>query len=723
METGCHIPPIDDVGFEDWFLAAVARDPMPANDMLAALRAMRTSGVSEQCDTWAELMEESLAERGLVDDVVHVLNMRSEWHASDAAFRAYCEKKMAWLSRNDPVRKKFVTNIGLSKGVPLTECFRRLETLQRLVPGVLCLDKTWGVGRVRVIDAFYERVTVDFGRKVGHEMSFAYAAEVLQFVSDDHLLARMTLDRPALLALAASSPAEVVRIALRSYGPLPVVRIQEILTDGIVDPANWKSFWDAARKVLKADPLVEIPAKRAEPIVLLDKAKAYDSEWFAELAVERTPEAILSRLAELDDSRGTQTLDESSRRTVGERLAFLILGFGDKDPSIRVQAILAAWKWNVAPEQVDWAREAREFLNAARFLSASVALSARRLEEFLRFLGIQDRPKTVEMLVSSLPGMTLSVLNTCMNYLLEEGAETACADVYRELITMRKAGVETLFWLAKRPERLSAWGLGTLGDLAFHIMPALEQTYVLERLKAANQLSELVQQKAWLEAAVDSMNDVQRSSFVRSLRAAMGKVSVDTQTMIGRIVLRYPELAGLLAEKKADDPPLRTSGRFSSWRSVRQRQQQLEKLSNEDIPKNSRDIGAARSYGDLRENFEYKAAKEQQGILLRRHEELSEGLKTVQGTDFSGFQTEVAGTGTRVLLRYPDGRSHEFFILGEWDQDPELGIISSASRLGKALTGHRPGEEVPIPGEDGEITCRLLEVSGLPEAIRSWAKG
>jgi transcription elongation GreA/GreB family factor len=318
--------------------------------------------------------------------------------------------------------------------------------------------------------------------------------------------------------------------------------------------------------------------------------------------------------------------------------------------------------------------------------------------------------------------MTLNVLNTCMAFLLEEGAESACAAVFKELVGMRKAGVEALFWLAKRPDRMAAWGLGTLGDLAFQILPALELTYNFERLKAANQLAELVQQKTWIEAAVDSMNTVQRSSFVRSLRAVMGRIPADAQTMIGRIVIRYPELAGLLVEKKDEQSEGQVAVGFSSWRSVRKKQQQLEKLVNEDIPKNSRDIGVARSYGDLRENFEYKAAKEQQGILLRRREELEQGLKDIQGTDFSTFQTDVAGMGTSVGIRLADGSTQRYYILGEWDQDTELGIISCGSRMGKALMGHLVGEEVQVPSEAGEVACRVVEVGALPEVIRDWAK-
>jgi transcription elongation GreA/GreB family factor len=169
--------------------------------------------------------------------------------------------------------------------------------------------------------------------------------------------------------------------------------------------------------------------------------------------------------------------------------------------------------------------------------------------------------------------------------------------------------------------------------------------------------------------------------------------------------------------------PATPRGGVTSWRSYRQRQRQLEKLVNEDIPANSRDIGHARSYGDLSENFEYKAAKEQQRILMHRQEELEAQLKSVTGTDFAGLPAEAAGIGTRVVLEYPDGRRTEHCILGEWDQDEALGIIACSSRMSQALTGHKAGDEVRVPAEHGEEACRLAEVAPLPETVRAWCRG
>ena len=720
MEALAHIP-MGEGQFEEWFLAKVSEPGMPVDDMINALRELRRGGMTAQTDSWAELMEDALVEQGAPGAAVKVLRIRAEWNPANAGFRDLCARKLASIYRNDPVRKKFVSNLGLDTGVPLEECFRRLDTLQSLKPGLLCMDKTWGVGAIKAVDAFYERVTIDFSRKMGHEMSFAYASETLQLVDDTHLLARKYRDAVALAALAETEAAELVRIALRSYGPLPVARLQEILQDGIVKPDAWKTFWDTARKALKADPLVVIPAKRSEPITLLDRAKAFDQAWFAGLAAERMADGIFDRLDELAGSEGAKDLDEAGRRVIGDRLAFLMKGFGNKDMSIRVQVVTLAREWKVPCEQLDWKREAALLVEPVLFNAAAQAVSSRRLDALLRLLAEQDRAGLFGTIEESIPSMTLNVLNSCVAFMLEEGQEAACATVFRELVGMRKAGVEVLYWLARRPEQLAAWNLGTTGDLAFQIMPVLERTYTGDRLRAANQLSELVQQREWLEPAVQSMNEIQRTSFVRYLYGVMGKVPADTQTMIGRLVRVYPELADVLTSSRGetrDEPP---SGGLTSWRSYRQRQKLLEKIVNEDIPKNSRDIGVARSYGDLRENFEYKTAKEQQGILMRRSAELEHDLNTVKGTDFSACRTDKAGMGTSVMIRLENGAAQQYHILGEWDQDTEMGIISCSSRMGKSLGGHAAGEEVMVPGEQGDVRCRIESVSALPEEIRAWA--
>lgn len=706
--------------FEEWFLAGLSAEPIPVHDMLGALGELRLAGMGAQADTWAELLEDSLAERGDGVSTVHVLRSRLSGREGDPTFRQHAEARLNFVFRNDPLRKKFVASAGFSRALPLKECFRRLDTLLNLREGALGLDKTWGIGRVSSVDGFYERVGIDFAKKAGHEMSLAYAAEALQFVDEGHLQARRFVDPEGLRLMAADAPGEVVKMALRSHGSLTAPRLQEILTDGIISPDAWKSFWDAARKALKADPLVIVPAKRSDPIQLLDREVSYDARWFEALAKARTSEDVLTRLEALQESGAAAVVGDAERGIIADRLQFLLAGFGS-DLSIRVQVLLAARQWQVSATLLDWGQGMDALLDGDNFAATAAQLPSRRLEQFLSAAVEHDNGRTVDAALRMLPAAIYNVLNVAVDLLLELGRERDVAAVFREELGRRQASVEMVLWLAKHPEKLSVWEFGSTGDLMFHVLPLFERPYAGERLRAANQLGELVQQRKWLESAVDSMSEVQRTSFIRALKAAMGRIPLDTQAMIGRVCVAHPELARLLEGTKEESSAPR--GGLTSWRSYRLRQQQLDKLINEDIPKNSRDIGVARSYGDLRENFEYKTAKEQQGILLRRRAEWEQELQQVRGTDFAGSAVSAAGMGTTVTLAYPDSAMHVFHILGEWDQDPGLGIISCSSKMGRALAGCKPGDSAVVPGETGDVTCTVHSVSALPEPIRAWARG
>ena len=136
----------------------------------------------------------------------------------------------------------------------------------------------------------------------------------------------------------------------------------------------------------------------------------------------------------------------------------------------------------------------------------------------------------------------------------------------------------------------------------------------------------------------------------------------------------------------------------------------------EDIPKNSQDIGVARSYGDLRENAEFKYAKERQGLLMAQAGQLAADLEKVKPTDFRDVAFTQVVQGCGVQLAYANDTMETYYILGVWDQDETLSIISSETRLAKALMGRKEGEHVVIPA--GE--CVIKAILPLPGAVRAW---
>ncbi len=132
------------------------------------------------------------------------------------------------------------------------------------------------------------------------------------------------------------------------------------------------------------------------------------------------------------------------------------------------------------------------------------------------------------------------------------------------------------------------------------------------------------------------------------------------------------------------------------------------------IPANSKEIALARSYGDLSENHEYKAAKEMQKILMRRKEELESQLMRARGTDFSNARTDAVSIGTIVEATDLGTNQRETFtILGAWDSDPDKGVISYLSPVGAALLNHKVGDEVEFEFHGAKHRHRI-------EKIEAW---
>src|SRR5207248_2517959 len=104
---------------------------------------------------------------------------------------------------------------------------------------------------------------------------------------------------------------------------------------------------------------------------------------------------------------------------------------------------------------------------------------------------------------------------------------------------------------------------------------------------------------------------------------------------------------------------------------------------------NIKEISLARSYGDLSENFEYKAAKQMQAVLARQRAELEQALQNARGTAFENPDTSRVSIGTIVTVRDKASKKQETYtILGAWDGNPDRNVISYQTAIGQGLVRH-----------------------------------
>ena len=122
-------------------------------------------------------------------------------------------------------------------------------------------------------------------------------------------------------------------------------------------------------------------------------------------------------------------------------------------------------------------------------------------------------------------------------------------------------------------------------------------------------------------------------------------------------------------------------------------------------------IKVALSFGDLSENSEYDEAKSEQGKLEARIGEIEAMLENAKVLDEDALGTEVIHVGSKLKLKDLEmGETEDYQIVGFAQADPDIGLISDESPVGKALLGHRLGDTVEVEVPAGVISFEVLEI-------------
>jgi transcription elongation factor GreA len=139
---------------------------------------------------------------------------------------------------------------------------------------------------------------------------------------------------------------------------------------------------------------------------------------------------------------------------------------------------------------------------------------------------------------------------------------------------------------------------------------------------------------------------------------------------------------------------------------------QLDKMKNEDMPRVAEQIAEARGFGDLSENAEYDAAREAQGMLQARINDLESKLAHAYVVDKSAISTERVVYGTRVKVTDLEFEEvEEFTLVGPGEEDYDQNKILCNSPIGQGLLGKQVGEVAEIQAPKGIIRFRIEEIS------------
>ncbi len=138
---------------------------------------------------------------------------------------------------------------------------------------------------------------------------------------------------------------------------------------------------------------------------------------------------------------------------------------------------------------------------------------------------------------------------------------------------------------------------------------------------------------------------------------------------------------------------------------------ELVRLKTVERPENIKAIEEARAHGDLSENAEFDAAKDRQGFIEGRINELTYKIASADIIDPETLSSDTVVFASRVILENIDTEeSVEYQIVGPDESDIEKGMISVTSPLGRAMVGKKPGDEITVQAPGGKRCYELVEI-------------
>ena len=569
---------------------------------------------------------------------------------------------------------------------------RHVDALLQLTTSGFCMHRSWGFGRIKTVDTVFARFTIDFPSKTGHTMDLAFAADLLKAIPKNHILARKAADLDGLRQMAALHHLDLIKVVLGSYGNKATVdQIQQVLVPDVIAD-DWKKWWEAAKREMKKDGHFVVPIKKTDLIVYTAQETSLQNRLMADFLSAKGLKARVAVVAEIVKNAEDLSDKAGIANEIIPALNTEIGTYLRTQTSVALEAVFArddlrAMAGLASPAEGE-VTAAQLWSQEVKFGTLMEALPAAKHRRALDSFKASLPDRWHEVVRIALNTVSARLCREFANLLAQEGKAAELKETVVRLVSQHTASSELLLWLGK--DRNDAFA-DILGPEVFRAMlSSMERDQFNE--KRSNRLREFVVTDQNLLSDLTASADIEViKDLTRALQLSPVFDDMDKRSLLARIVKRHPAVQVLVS----GDQTKQDSALHVSWESLDRRRAEYAELVQKKIPANSKEIAIARSYGDLSENHEFKAAKEMQKILMRQKEEIEGAIVRARGTDFANARTDVVSIGTIVQATdLNSNKTETFTVLGAWDFDADKGVISYLTPVGQAMLNRKVGDEV-----------------------------
>ena len=590
------------------------------------------------------------------------------------------------------------------------------ERLSQLAPGNFCIHKSFGAGKVVDWDLPGKKVTIDFEKSTGQTMELQFALQKTEWIGPEDFRAKKIEQLEELRSLSKSDPLALIVHLLESHGgSMTGDALEKELSGAVIPEAGFKKWWDVTKKALRESRLAAVPQKRAEPIVLRVGDRSPADALVADFEAARDIKGMIRALEAIAADIGAFENDaEALKRLLNDidegakKAARVQLGQALQLVAARDEVIGSSKALELDPTAV---RLSDLLLSAdpSRLAEEAGALPSGRQRAVYEAFPNAFAADWVGKIVQVFDRVGARGVTEIARILLERDAMPALVTHLRSAIARRALGPDALIWVCR--ERKGPSQEIFSADVGAAVLNLLENDHLSDGPRKTSRLQSLLgDDKTLLTDLVGIMDVNEARNFGRRLLDCPVFGDLEKKSLMARIIKARPETAELVNGVNAKRPE---EILLVSWESLEKKKAELDDIIRNKIPQNLNDVKIARSYGDLRENFEYKSAKDLEKYLGLRRNALEREIANSRGTDFKGSDASRVNIGTVVTLTNSAGVEIVMTVLGAWDSEPETKTVSYLSEVGKALVGREADDTVQVRDEltevMGELTIRSIK--------------
>ncbi|MCB1115502.1 MAG: GreA/GreB family elongation factor [Chlamydiia bacterium] len=621
------------------------------------------------------------------------------------------ELALTYLRERYPTDSHFndkIRLIGLREMVNFQGAISNFELLTHMKKGKFVFHSGgWGVGEIVDISFLREQLEIEFDYVPGKkDLSFANAFSTLIPIPDDHFLALRFGNPDELEERAKKNPVEVIHMLLKDLGPSTAAEIKEELSELVIPEEEWARWWQTARGKIKKDTFIETPEDIRKPFKLRETEVSHEER--LQKALEKKPDIdqliqlVYTFLRDFPQTVKNEELKKNLEESLKEALStgeltdgqelvihFFIEDLNNGDDYSPTKELLSRF---TSPEDV--VNEIDIIAFKKRALQDIHKLRGDWIEVFLNLLLTIDQNPLRDYIIAEL---------------VKEKKNAEIAAKLDEVLTFPSRHPNALIWYFQKMMKddslplADAEGKNRFFEALLILLSQLEQEG--ERRDVVKKILTFLTtarynnvRKVFQNASKETLQE-----FLLLATKCQSLTDHDIKIFHSLAEVVHPSLAKL-GKKYRDDDEEKEVVIWTTQEGYNKIKSRIHEISTVETVDNAKEIEEARALGDLRENAEFKAAKERRSRLQGELKALSREFNQARILTKADVDTSQVSVGVIVDFEDQEGNKISYTLLGPWEADPDKHILSFQSKLAQSLMGHKKGDKVSLQGKQMTIS-------------------